>query len=408
MPKFNLQDYKKINGDEHIDARLQEQHGNIPNEINEKQLENYRTSEPDETIEGMLEKVRTGSADRITEGRLDTEKSKFKNKFRNKEAYSGNMGKLEEKRLQNDPVEKEKAKVNTQTPKKLRWWEDSSSPDGLKLASEKRTVKTAQEDDENYSDVIENVVIPEEEKKEEDFSIVEDPISEIIKEEKEAQDPTESAPRLLGENQMDLIHEKIFTGKIPGIYMVFQFDPEKFNDSGDIRKNALKEALSIHPELGGLIDTSDFYELNMDDGTIKLRGIGEKFNILEAIENSNTEPEIEGDKNLFTNIGVESKNIDGTPMYVGTIKVNKLVDEDNEQDIIDRAVEYISNINDIQIDPRSLDTSKLLIDGVITYVGAKPPMEQSEEKEEFNISDVSNATDMSGVTTAQNIVSKKK
>ena len=45
MSKFNLKNYQKISGDDHIERRLQDQHGNIPNEINEEQLESHRGTE---------------------------------------------------------------------------------------------------------------------------------------------------------------------------------------------------------------------------------------------------------------------------------------------------------------------------------------------------------------------------
>jgi hypothetical protein len=132
--KFNLKDYQKISGDEHIDTRLSKSRTEAPNVINEKQLEDYRGTEANVTIEKLLEKTRTGEEDEITEKRLDTHKSLFANKYRNEDAHTGDMNKLEEQRLKNNPVEKEKYEAASETPKKQRWWEGVKSPDGLKVA----------------------------------------------------------------------------------------------------------------------------------------------------------------------------------------------------------------------------------------------------------------------------------
>jgi len=51
--KFNLKDYVKINGDIPIGSRLMEEHGNIPNDITEKQLDKDRVEEKQVTIEKL-------------------------------------------------------------------------------------------------------------------------------------------------------------------------------------------------------------------------------------------------------------------------------------------------------------------------------------------------------------------
>ena len=45
--KFNLKNYQKINGNEHIDMRLEQAREGSPDVINEKQLESYRATEAD-------------------------------------------------------------------------------------------------------------------------------------------------------------------------------------------------------------------------------------------------------------------------------------------------------------------------------------------------------------------------
>jgi hypothetical protein len=143
--KFNLKNYMKISGDEHIEQRLrQDQHEGEQDEIGEAQLEKQRAGEPDELTEKQLDKVRPGEADEVTERRLDTKKAEFENKYRNPSAYEGDINKLEEKRLQEDPVEDQPYEDNTSVPKELRWWEGKKSPDGLLLAKDKQPVKKAQ------------------------------------------------------------------------------------------------------------------------------------------------------------------------------------------------------------------------------------------------------------------------
>lgn len=144
--KFNLKTYVKISGDDHIEKRLRDEHEEAPNEINEKQLENYRTTEPDVLTEKQLEKQRGGNkeSDELPEKRLDTDKAKFANNYRNPSAYKGDISKLEEKRLASDPVEKEKYKDASVTAPKLRWWEKTDDPMGMKLARGKRWHKKAQ------------------------------------------------------------------------------------------------------------------------------------------------------------------------------------------------------------------------------------------------------------------------
>jgi len=107
------------------------------NIITEKQLDENRFPVEETTLEGLLEKTRTGSAYSTTEALLDNTKANFDIKFRDESAYSGDINKLEEKRLANNPVEDEKYESLSEVPKKLRWWE-GKSPDGLKVANKKK------------------------------------------------------------------------------------------------------------------------------------------------------------------------------------------------------------------------------------------------------------------------------
>ena len=122
-------------GDDHITRRLErEQHGNIPNEITDAQLDDYHFDVTEVLTEKQLEKVRSGSAETVTEKNLDDTKPKFSITFRNKESHTGDINKLEELRLSKKPTEDEKYEDASVVPPKLRWWE-VKSPDGLKIAS---------------------------------------------------------------------------------------------------------------------------------------------------------------------------------------------------------------------------------------------------------------------------------
>ena len=133
--KFNLKNYQEIDGDGVIEHRLKEDHTNVNiEEITEEQLEANRVGEQDVTIEGLLNQVRGDPDFEIIERKLDTKKAAFDSKFRNPEAYEGDMNKLEEKRLANDPVEDEPYEAASETPAKLRWWEVNKKQNDLDIA----------------------------------------------------------------------------------------------------------------------------------------------------------------------------------------------------------------------------------------------------------------------------------
>jgi len=165
-----FKDYQKIDGDEHINRRLERNEHNwyVPETITEDLLEDGRVPEKEVAIEKLLEKNRTGGAEVITERQLDTAKDQFGSKHRNPEAYEGDINKIEEWRIsqKEDPIEDEKYKdPASEFPKDKRWWE-VKSPDGLKIA--KKNVKEAgiydTDDDENlYGDDFDEYIGDEDE-----------------------------------------------------------------------------------------------------------------------------------------------------------------------------------------------------------------------------------------------------
>lgn len=133
--KFNLKNYQKIDGDGAIEYRLKEEHTDKSIEdITEQQLEVGRVPEKDVTIEALLNKGRGSDDFEIIERKLDTKKADFNIKLRNPAAYEGDINKLEEKRLLNDPVEDEIYESASSTPKSMRWWETNKSKNDLDIA----------------------------------------------------------------------------------------------------------------------------------------------------------------------------------------------------------------------------------------------------------------------------------
>lgn len=138
MSKFNLKESKKQDGDTHTNVALQDQHVVAPEQITDKQLEKAKHTDtiPESITEKQLDSVRAEDEGRTIEGRLNQNKAKFDIKHRNESAYTGDINKVEEKRLAGDKVEDEKYQLAADTNKTLRWWETKTN-DGLKLAMSK-------------------------------------------------------------------------------------------------------------------------------------------------------------------------------------------------------------------------------------------------------------------------------
>ena len=370
--KFNLKDYVKINGDIPIGSRLMEEHGNIPNDITEKQLDKDRVEEKQVTIEKLLDESRTGGADMLTEGRLNSEKSKI-SKYRNPEAYKGNINKVEERRLASDPVEKEKYS-STEIPKKLRWWEEKS-PDGLKIASNK-ALKTAQLSDlEEYDD--DDDFFAEDEVEELSFDKSWEVLPEVFEDEEvpvKKGNPllTEDFPVVEDENTMidegmKIEEQKVLTGPLPGIRMRLSYDPETFDgDKESIRDAALEAVIDARPQLAGLISTDDFYDINEegDKGSITLKAIGDEFAAVDE-----TVPE---ESPLFTEVSYSEDEAGGTPIVSGTIKIGDQADKEN---IIRDVIDFINDKHPrLNITEEALDLSKV-DSGIVSFM--KSPLSSS-------------------------------
>lgn len=380
--KFNLKTYQKINGNEHIDMRLRDAHEKAPDVINEKQLESYRATEANVAIEKLLEDKRTGEETEITEKRLDTHKSKFANKYRNPDAHAGDINKLEEQRLLNDPSEKEKYEAASSAPKEFRWWENTKSSDDLKLAKDTKKPITSQKKDEKFEELTfdnprwQEVDEPSEEKAEIEPRVMtgvpeEFPVTEVNKADEIGKDTSDNLDDffLMTEKFLQPNPQKPY---ISGIYMVLGFDPAPFEgDENKIRKAALAKVIMLHPELSGLINKTDFFDIQEsgDDGIIKLRAQGEQFApIVEKYNNKPSVPSVESEKEPIEEVNFETKDIEGTPMAIGLVRVNTPVTADNEKVIIESIIEFIHNKHpEVEVNESSLDMANI-VNGEVGYM----------------------------------------
>lgn len=142
--KMSFPVFEKTDGDEHITYRLRKEHVDEQDTLTEDQLKDSRVEEKNVIMEALLESKRTGSADKITEKNLNDSKAKFGSAHRNEDAYTGDINKLEEKRLAGHKMEDEKYELAGETPKNLKWWEIELGKDQLKLAEKRKGKVIAQ------------------------------------------------------------------------------------------------------------------------------------------------------------------------------------------------------------------------------------------------------------------------
>jgi hypothetical protein len=360
---FNLKNYQKINGDEHIEMRLRNVNkGSEEAEVvNESQLEDYRATESDVLTEKMLEKVRKGSADRTVEARLESQDPKNGVKYRNPDAYTGDINKLEEKRLSSKPVEKEEYESATIKSKSGKWW-DSKSPDGLKLASDSGLKKNAIEelgfDKPRWQEVGEdegegegNLGISEED----DFVVEEkEPVSKIKKD----------------SNPITIIQTKEGRDPIPHFYMKMHYNPEQFENDEEVKNAALEKVLSVRPELANFVTIENMALKGFDQ--VSVRAIGEELTgLVGNKEEFEIEEEIPG--NIFEEINYEERDVEGTPMAFGSVKINTEVHEMNRDAIVRDIVDYINGKHPrLNLTEEGLDLSKLSSGEVSFIISVSP------------------------------------
>ena len=326
-----------INLDESISVRLRKQHEEAPNTITENQLKGSRFESKDVTIEKQLEKVRTGSAEVVIEKNLNDSKGKFA-PLRNDKTAKGDINKLEEKRLAGDRAEKEKYEVASGTQKKLKWWE------GLKEASSKKTVKTAQSDlyeelqrnrenlSEGYDTEGAEGVGQNAAEQLEGRDVESLPIKQKLEQEEgggEEEDDVFNAPRRLQIERSKVDPENQM------LFYTLSYNPLDFRGKPKaLSQAALKTVLEANPSLAGKISEADFIPRPSEKGmgilTLRKAGpefFGEEFNEYfgggageaEAGAGAGEMGAEEPTQGLFDNVTVETVDAGGTPTTVGRV-----------------------------------------------------------------------------------------
>jgi hypothetical protein len=372
MSKFNLKTYQKISGDEHIEMRLREQHEPEKDEINEGQLEDYREPEEDTLIEDLLrrrrEKAKVSEATEIVEKQLDNDKAQFDIKLRNSEAYTGDMNKVEEQRLKNDPVEDEKYEDSSAYPKKLRWWEDKpKSPDGLKLASsdkdpsEMKTLRRkAQVKEMEFGD---------------DFTLPGADWGEGVSDEgmgidldfEEDFDINDEGD--ISSSPMVITKENILPPPVAGLFLQLDYDPGSL-DPDEAIQEAYDKVMEEKPELAGLLSIDNFK--NQGAGVVTVRAVGPEFENLTG--GDEVAEEID-----FDEVSFDEQDIDGTPMAMGVVKVNTPVTDVNKDAIIEQSVQFINSQHpNLNVSTDALDINRLINNGEIGYIVSGTPEEAIE------------------------------
>tara|TARA_R110000824_G_scaffold148242_3_gene317832 strand:+ start:10123 stop:11259 length:1137 start_codon:yes stop_codon:yes gene_type:complete len=377
MSKFNLVNYIKNNGDEHIDHRLREEHQPAPESVTEKQLERDRTGEKEQTMEALLEKVRQGSADSIIEKNLNDAKGGF-HTHRDKSTYDGDMNKVEEQRLAGDRMEDEKYEAASSTPKTKRWW------DKLKATAEddKSIKKSAAELDFSKPHFEETGYAHDDDG---EVSIDEGSMSnfDIVDDSDDFSSNDDDDESMTG--NMFVKKNKVLTEPFGSIYMSFGYDPSDYNSDEDlIREDALLKAIELRPNLADKIDVNIFSTPEESDGSgeIKLRLIGDEY-----IEED--QPLTVNDK--ITEAGFEKTDSGGTPMYMGLLKVP---DDITVEDV----VSYVNDTHpEVNITPDAVDMSDV-DSGEVAYIASG-----------FEIEGVSDLDDLAASSNFDiTVVSQKK
>ena len=121
--------------DDHTERRLRgESTVEAPDSIHEDQLKKLRTDKSLPLAEKYLDKNRTDDVTTTIEGRLNKSKGGF-HKHRNSDTSKGDLNQLEAQRVADKKrQEKEKVEPASETPKELRFYEETPGKDGIRLA----------------------------------------------------------------------------------------------------------------------------------------------------------------------------------------------------------------------------------------------------------------------------------
>lgn len=383
MSKFNLKTYKKQDGDVHTNKALQVDHVDAPNQITDKQLEKDKhvDNSPTVTTEKQLKDVRD-DGDAITiEGRLNKAKPRFDIKHRNEDAYTGDINKLEEKRVASDKSEDEKYELASDTPKALRWWETKTN-DGLKLATVNAAMRKLSQTDEDFKEEEPDDILAPKTRKPQDsqrfnelgkmWGAMEDgvddtdPGNEFVASPGRGDDfPVEDKDLGMGVSQDLYIAEKKDPIGVPGMpyaaYYSVGYDPAGWEDEDELRQAVINKIIDVRPDLEGKIfPDSEFLTPGKAIGTVSyynLRLIGDEYDPKNApkAELTNVPASAEFGEGDFAEIDYGKTNVGGTPMIMGKVKINNsdAYDPDEIKSVI---AEFVSREHpEIKIDGDSIE-----------------------------------------------------
>jgi hypothetical protein len=220
-----------------------------PNVISEKQLGAERKDGEALITEKRLEGVRKEAhvEAKLPEARLDDSKSKLAT-HRNSSAYEGNIPKLEEKRLANKPVEKEKYEPAAVTDKKIMW-PVMKGKDGIRTASSDFNINWVKSAKVTEYDVGEEPILDVDAPTERLDADLQDIIEEVTRDidvsragepavnvkDDELGDEDDQKFDFVGKQELDV-------GSVPGVGVMFQytfkFDPNDFRNKDQAEHQA--------------------------------------------------------------------------------------------------------------------------------------------------------------------------
>jgi len=303
---FNMKKYaaskKSPDGDMPIESKLRvKPAADEPQQVSEAQLDDRREGTEDWLTEKKLENRRTGAAETLRSERLDASDSGLV-MHRNKSAYEGDINKLEEQRLANSPVEKEKYEPAAVFDK--RTMKEIKGDDGLRTASVVKQAVGATEFDIDYPVPSSKTKKDDEESEwatispgmEEAFGIEphvsreeeEVPDFDIEAEDEDDVDPatqkmidemTQETDKELEEGGEDIVDSDLFqqteirpvrSGGRRLTQYEFVFDPMMFAGKDDAETKAAAWIMSSHPDIPKEFDVLDNLVMDYVEGRVTL------------------------------------------------------------------------------------------------------------------------------------------
>lgn len=403
MSTFNLRKHlqaKSNSGDTHVDKALSESHEKAPNAVTNKQLEkDYHAKTPSVLTEKQLDPAREDDAGCSIEGRLNKRKSKFEIKHRNADAYTGNINKLEEKRVAGEKMEDEKYEAASCTNKNMRWWETKTN-DGLKLAS-KKFAQTSES------------IIPEHERQnlDEAFEIQESGVAADEPSASSYEAELENSPGMHIEGddpqnkelwivkKEDPIKHPAF-GEDTGIdnygaFYQIAYDPKAWHSDSELREAVLSKFLEVRPDLQGSISP---YSPEIQKSKKPIDGWAGAYNIRlfgdewSPIGQENG-PGVGEDEFILSNF--ETTDAGGTTMAVGEVNIAEDLMYDDEE-LLGAIVNFVkAEKPGVEITP---DSIQLSADGTTasfavpmsktdTNVSPETTVPETTGEDDFNVDD---------------------